>query len=212
MWEKVHSISLAWKFRVSVSFTAIIQGCSVLNETAASTVRFLPSPSWEPSEEESTKTEKRADDKEPPGPVPEGPAMKNKWKVHEEAAPAVWEGLPRKHRQPDSVWMNQSDQTVSRKKAGRSRGRMTLDERILPRVDSAGVRCNAEAAALFHWFGRLHFNAGNPFGGNLCLRDIFNMQSQLRSRTVKPKGYCSHLLQVVTPHYSSHLENHVVIH
>lgn len=58
----------------------------------------------------------------------------------------------------------------------------------------------------------LHFDTENSFSGNPCLRGIFNMESQLHSCTAKPKDVIFHLLQVVAPHYSSHLKNHVVIH
>lgn len=57
-------------------------GCSVqrkvLNGTVALTLRFLASPSWEPSEEESAMTDKRVHDEEASGPVSEGPTIKNK--------------------------------------------------------------------------------------------------------------------------------------
>lgn len=50
----------------------------VLNGTVALTLRFLASPSWEPSEEESAMTDKRVHDEEASGPVAEGPTIKNK--------------------------------------------------------------------------------------------------------------------------------------
>lgn len=49
---------------------------NVLNESVASTLRCLPSPSWEPSEEEeSTMADEMVDGREQRGQVREGPAI-----------------------------------------------------------------------------------------------------------------------------------------
>lgn len=173
-------------------------------------LRFLSSPSWEPSDSESTMTDKRVDDKEQPGPVPEGPAIKKKWKVHEEMAPVDWKVCP---ENTDSLilfdWIKAIKQFSKKRRKGQE-GEWMLDEGMwIPLVRAVTQR---QQLRFIDSNESLHFDTENSFSGNLCLRDIFNMESQLHACTAKPKDVIFHLLQVVTPHYSSHLENHVVIH
>lgn len=89
-----------------------------------------------------------------------------------------------------------------------------LDDGILPRVDSACACCIAKGSSPLSLIRMniLHFDAGNCSSKSPRLRDIFNMESQPHLCTVKPKDIIFHLFQIVTPHYSSHLENHVVMH
>lgn len=99
--------------------------------------------------------------------------------------------LPRKHRWPDSVWMNQSNQTVLQRK-----GEEVKRESECWRQNSTflvWIPLTRAAAALFHWREQA-FAFGNPFSGYPCFRDIFNIELHLHSCTAKPKEMIFHLL------------------
>lgn len=157
-------------------------------------------------------TDKMADDKEPPGPVPEGAAIKNKWKVHKEMAPVLGKVCP---ETTDSLilfeWIQEIKQ-FSEKRWGGQEGEW-MPEFFPLWIPLMRALTQTKQLRFLDLNDHLHAETWNPFRGYLCLRNLFNMESQLYSSTVKPKDIIIfHLLQVVPPYHSSHLENHVVIH
>lgn len=135
------------------------------------------------------------------GPVPEGPAIKNKWKVHGEVAPVGWKVC---QENTDSrilfEWIKAIKQ-FSEKRVKRESERLTT-EFFLMWIPLACAVTQRQQLLFIKLNEGLHFDAANPVSGSPLL-DIFNMESQLHPCTVKPKDIIFHSLHVVAPQYSS---------
>lgn len=92
---------------------------NVLNEPVASTLRCLPSPLWEPSEEEeSAMADEMVDDREQQGPVLEG-HLKEMKSTQRDSTCGV-ESLPRQHRLFE--WITVIKQFPEKRHEGHGRG------------------------------------------------------------------------------------------